>query len=64
MLERFEKTNSKSSFDGYGRSSSLTILNIVNPSILLLGTALTFNPSAKDALCSLDQLREYVFSLA
>ena len=38
--------------------SSQVILEIYNPSILLLGTALTFNPSAKDALCSLDSLRE------
>ena len=66
MLERFAKKNvSKNQFNQVNqvnqidsRESSVTILDISEPTILLLGTALTFNPSANDALCSLDSLRE------
>jgi hypothetical protein len=64
MLERFRppSTEPHSAHSAHReRASSFlgssTILNIRRPNVLLLGTALTFNPSAKDALCSLDQLR-------
>lgn len=39
-------------------SSSEDVMEITKPSVLLLGSALSFNPSASDQLLSLDQLRE------
>lgn len=61
MLERFRPPATEPHSAHRDRASSFLgsgiILNIRRPHVLLLGTALTFNPSAKDALCSLDQLR-------